>query len=120
MRGIAKEGAILPSMGYLHIEGKCQKVLGSNRNELEAKVIAGWIMSNYKKLREAYNGDEIKDIVAVVTPFRPQALIIKDFLKNCKDKSIKDELSQITVGTVHSLQGAERRMWQYQEPKIVF
>lgn len=110
MRGEVMKDAILPSMGYLNIEGKCLNVSGSKQNELEAKVIAGWIISNYKKLREAYNGDEIKDIVAVVTPFREQSRKITEYLKESKDKSIKEELSQITVGTVHSLQGAERKV----------
>lgn len=110
MRGEALEDSLLPSMGYLNIEGKCQNILGSKQNELEAKVIAGWIITNYKKLRKAYNGEEIKDIVAVVTPFRQQSIKIAGYLKEPKDKSLKDELSQITVGTVHSLQGAERKV----------
>lgn len=75
---------------------------------LEAKVIAGWIISNYQKLREAYKGKDIKDIVAVVTPFREQSRKIMEYLREPKDKSLKEELSLITVGTVHSLQGAER------------
>lgn len=110
MRGMAKKDAILPSMGYLNIEGKCRNISGSKQNELEAKVIAGWIITNYKKLRDAYNGEQIKDIVAVITPFREQSRKIAEYLKESKDKSIKDELSQITVGTVHSLQGAERKV----------
>lgn len=110
MRGVTKESAIVPSMGYLNIEGMCRNVSGSKQNELEAKVIAGWIITNYKKLRDAYHGKEIKDIVAVVTPFREQSRKIAEYLKESKDKSIKEELSQITVGTVHSLQGAEREV----------
>lgn len=110
MRGEAPDNAILPSMGYLNIEGKCQNALGSKKNELEAKIIAGWIISNYKNLREAYNDKEIKDIVAVITPFREQSLRITEYLKTPKDISIKEQLSQITVGTVHSLQGAERNV----------
>jgi hypothetical protein len=95
-------------MGYLNIEGKCRNISGSKQNELEAKVIAGWIITNYKKLRDTYKGKDIKDIVAVVTPFREQSRKILEYLKEPKDKSLKEELSQITVGTVHSLQGAER------------
>ena len=110
MRGDTPENAFLPSMGYLNVEGKCQNALGSKKNELEAKIIAGWIISNYKNLRDAYNGKEIKNIVAVVTPFREQSHRIAEYLKLAKDKGIKDELSQITVGTVHSLQGAEREV----------
>lgn len=110
MRGVAKQKALLPSMGYLNIEGKCLNVLGSKQNELEAKVIVGWIITRYKELKETYNGKHLKDIVAVVTPFREQARKIEEFLKIPKDQSLKDELSQITVGTVHSLQGAEREI----------
>jgi hypothetical protein len=111
MRGDAPENALLPSMGYLNIEGKCQNALGgSKKNELEAKIIAGWIINNYKNLREAYNGKEIKDIVAVVTPFKAQSHRIAEYLKLARDKDLKNELSQITVGTVHSLQGAEREV----------
>ncbi|TWP26699.1 hypothetical protein ETU09_09040 [Apibacter muscae] len=110
MRGDAPDNALLPSMGYLNIEGKCQNAHGSKKNELEAKIIAGWIISNYKNLREAYNGKEIKDIIAVVTPFREQSYRIAEYLRSPKDKSLKEELSLITVGTVHSLQGAEREV----------
>lgn len=110
MRGAAKDDAIFPSMGYLNIEGKCQNVSGSKKNELEAKIIAGWIISNYKKLRDAYEGKEIKDIIAVVTPFREQSYRIAEYLKKSKDLSLKEELSLITVGTVHSLQGTEREI----------
>lgn len=109
MRGIAKENYFLPAMGYLNIEGKCIDVLGSKQNDLEAKVIAGWIISNYKRLKELYDEKELKDIVAIVTPFREQAKKI-DFYLNNQNQSLKEELSKITVGTVHSLQGAERNV----------
>lgn len=110
IRGTVKPNALLPSMGYLHIEGKCRDVLGSKQNDLEAKVIVGWIITHYKKLKEAYNEKPLKDIVAVVTPFREQARKIEEYLMIPRDKRLKDELSHITVGTVHSLQGAEREV----------
>lgn len=110
MRGNTPDTSILPAMGYLHIDGKCKDAFGSKVNELEAKIIAGWIISNYANLRNAYEGKEIKEIVAVVTPFREQSFKIAEYLKQSKDRSLKDQLSQITVGTVHSLQGAEREV----------
>lgn len=110
MRGEAAKDAFLPPMGYLNIEGKCEQASSSNVNKLEAKIIAEWIITNYKELREAYGGKEIKDIVAVVTPFKVQSRTIADYLEKHKDKSIAKELSQITVGTVHSLQGAEKKV----------
>ena len=110
MRGIVKPNALLPSMGYLNIEGECQDVLGSKQNDHEAKLIVDWIIAHYKKLKEAYNEKPLKDIVAVVTPFREQARKIEEYLMIPRDKRLKDELSHITVGTVHSLQGAEREV----------
>lgn len=108
MRGEIPNNALLPSMGYLNVEGKCENILGSKKNELEAKLIAGWIISNYDRLREEYNGKELKEIIAVVTPFREQSICIKKYLRKCKKEHLIKELNQITVGTVHSLQGAER------------
>lgn len=108
MKGKKKGNNDFPAMGYLNIEGKCEEDNGSKKNVLEAKSIAGWIINNYKKLRGSQSDKEIKDVVAVVTPFKAQASIIKMYLKEAKNESLRTEFSKITVGTVHALQGAER------------
>ena len=44
----------------------------------------------------------LKDIIAVVSPYRKQAFLIQRYLKN------EYQIEDLTVNTVHSLQGAEK------------
>ncbi|MCF6095767.1 AAA domain-containing protein [Thermovorax subterraneus] len=99
---------ILPLMGYRLIKGRAKKYMGSWGNELEAEEIVKWILKN-KEILEAYYskeekaGKDIIEIIGIVTPFTYQSRIIKEKLE-------KYNLEGITVGTVHSLQGAERNI----------
>lgn len=94
----------LPPMAWAHIRGNATKKGGSNVNPLEAQAIAGWVAENAKAwCGEQYYGKPIEDVVAVVTPFRPQARLVKAAL----EKAGK-QFAKVTVGTVHSLQGAEK------------
>jgi hypothetical protein len=90
----------IPHMGYLHIPGESETAGGSRYNSYEAENIADWITSQHDRLVSAYE-KPIEEIVAVVTPFKAQRMAI---YKQLRDKRCK----KITVGTVHSLQGAER------------
>lgn len=106
MRSPEGVSEIFPAMGYLHIDGKCERSGGSRANVLEAEVIADWIVQNRSKLERRYN-KPVCEIVGVVTPFGGQVAQITDA---CEARGIavgKGE-GQMTVGTVHSLQGAER------------
>jgi hypothetical protein len=103
-------GMLLPYMGYRDIKGKATQSGGSWANRIEAEAIAQWIKENRNSLEQFYTEkdekkrkQDIKNIVGVVTPFAYQGRIIRSELKRLK---IKD----ITVGTVHSLQGAERNI----------
>jgi phosphatidylserine/phosphatidylglycerophosphate/cardiolipin synthase-like enzyme len=87
-------------MGYLHIPGESETAGGSRYNQYEAENIAHWITSQHDRLVGTY-GKAIEEIVAVVTPFKAQKMAVYNQLR---DKRCK----KITVGTVHSLQGAER------------
>lgn len=105
-----ESGMMLPHMGYRDIKGKPAQSGGSWGNKEEAQAIAQWIKDNRKDLEHFYTErdekkrkKDIKEIVGVVTPFAYQVRLIKSELKRLK---IKD----ITVGTVHSLQGAERNV----------
>ena len=94
-------------MGYLHIDGICQSNNGkSRRNELEAETIAAWLMENKGKLEDKY-GKTLDKIVGVVTPFAGQKNTI---IKACNAIGIPagGKSGEMTVGTVHALQGAER------------
>lgn len=101
----------LPAMGYLHVDGICTQAGSSRENLLEAEVIAAWLAANRDGLEKAY-GQQLEDIVGVVTPFGAQ---VKAVALACAkvDIAVGDEPSEMTVGTVHSLQGAER-------PLIIF
>jgi hypothetical protein len=97
----------LPPIGYLHIDGLCQQRAGGSRqNPLEAEVIAAWLAANRQKLQETY-GRPLHEIVGVVTPFTAQARAIA---QACHARNIRVGSTDgaMTVGTVHSLQGAER------------
>jgi len=91
----------LPRMGYAHIPGNPEKVENSRRNPVEGRVIVRWIEEHQELLKFRYQSLPIEEIVAIVTPFRPQAQLIKSELAK------REALGGIRVGTVHVLQGAE-------------
>lgn len=88
----------LPAKGFLNVDNPSTKVGSSRRNLKEAQVIAQWLIDHSEALIKAYD-KPIEKIVAVVTPYSSQAKLI------CS--KLPKELSKITIGTVHSLQGAE-------------
>lgn len=97
----------LPAMGYLHIDGICQKSGGGSRRNLhEAETIATWLSEHRASLEAAY-GQPLHKIVGVVTPFGGQVQAISNA---CRSVGIEvgNDNGCMTVGTVHSLQGAER------------
>ncbi|WP_082190330.1 AAA domain-containing protein [Frateuria defendens] len=97
----------LPAMGYLHIDGICQKSGGGSRRNLhEAETIAVWLAERRASLEAAY-GQPLHKIVGVVTPFGGQVQAISNACHSLGIKVGNDD-GGMTVGTVHSLQGAER------------
>lgn len=101
MRG--SEVTPLPPMGYLHVDGMAETEGGSRYNQLEAKTIAAWLKANAGRLTAHY-GQRLDEIVGIVTPFNRQATKIR---QECAEIGID---AGITIGTVHALQGAERRV----------
>lgn len=94
----------LPPLGYLHVEGNCEKYLTSKRNEAEAMAIVVWLEGKKTELEQAY-GKSLDEIVAIITPYSAQ----KEYLKELINKRFPKEISEnIIIGTVHALQGAER------------
>lgn len=99
--------ALLPAFGHLHIDGIAQKrSSGSRFNRLEAETIANWLAENKTKLETHYN-KPLNEIVGVVTPFSAQ---VETLQQACKPLGIDagKQKGQLTIGTVHALQGAER------------
>jgi hypothetical protein len=109
MRGEMASNALFPAFGYLHIDSKAeQKVGGSWFNSNDAQTIAHWLAENREKLEGLYQ-DKLENIVGIVTPFKAQVDEIESF---CKQSAIKvgKNNNELTVGTVHALQGAERKL----------
>lgn len=107
-RGSSVDDAPLSPMGYLHIDGFCAAVGGSRHNLLEAQTIAAWLVANRQRLEQHYKLP-LEEIVGVITPFGAQ---VREIARACRKKGIVvgSADNEMTVGTVHSLQGAERRV----------
>lgn len=105
-RGAEKE-TLFPAMGYLHIDGKGIQANGGSRyNAFDAETIAAWIAAHKEKIEHHY-GKALHKLVGIVTPFSAQVNVIKAALRKLGINCSGDEDS-LTVGTVHTLQGAER------------
>ncbi|SMB26227.1 conserved hypothetical protein [Serratia proteamaculans] len=105
-RGIKKE-TLLPAMGYLHIDGLGQQANGGSRyNTFEAETIAAWLAAHKEEIERHYD-KPLHKVVGIVTPFSAQVNAIKAALHKLNINCNGDDDS-LTVGTVHSLQGAER------------
>ncbi len=98
-------GLDLPPMGYLHIDGPAFSAGGSRFNPTEAHTIAAWLAAHREPLEKQY-GQKIEELVAIVTPFGRQAQELKQACAAAGIRTMGD--GAMTIGTVHSLQGAER------------
>ncbi len=112
MRGMGKEDKKLaikqwPQMGFMQIDTEYSNRKGSSRaNRLEAKQIAEWLNNNLKLIKNAYPKEETETLIGIITPFKAQVECIKSELK----KKMPTNHSEISVGTVHTFQGAERKI----------
>lgn len=102
----------LPHTGHWDILTQQSQRTGlSRRNETEAREIARWIRLNYPLLYSAYKHRENQvkpdEVLAVVTPFKAQVRALAGALK----KELPPEVVRnISIGTVHTFQGAERKV----------
>lgn len=93
----------LPLKGFMHIDSTSEKVGSSRRNVQDAITIAKWIESKRLALENSFGQKPISDVLAIVTPYKSQALVIKNELRKINKKVYEKLIS----GTVHALQGAE-------------
>lgn len=102
----------LPAMGHRQITvSKSQKSGTSRRNKEEAMQIVTWLKFHYATIADCYRKNSKTDInekelVGVITPFKSQGMLIKSMMK----KEIPELAQFIDVGTVHTFQGAERKV----------
>ncbi len=93
------EHRILPAFGYADIRGESATSGKSRLNKPEADSIANWLGKMRETLEKTYNLP-IAEVVAVITPFAAQTRYLKTQLLK--------KYPQMTIGTINSLQGAER------------
>lgn len=112
LRNTAAVDSSIPPFAYVHVDGRAERLSsGSRVNELEAITIAEWLMTEKERLEKAH-GLPLANIIGIASPFKAQSELIK---KKCRELGINvgNQSDQVTVGTVHALQGAER-------PVIIF
>ncbi len=117
-KGAAPNDLVLPPMAFIHHDFDTDPSPVSKANREEASFIARWIsehsaqiLSYYQQLEEAAAVKEnravkqliIGDLIAVITPFARQKAILKSVLQKANIP-----MKNLTIGTVHALQGAER------------
>jgi hypothetical protein len=96
-------------MSWAYVRGDAVKHGRTWDNEPEAETIARWIADNREVIRERYRGDDLDKTVALITPYWRQEGLLRKALR----RHIGELADKVSIGTVYSLQGAER-------PLVVF
>ncbi len=111
-RGVLDREHPLPALGFANIDAEDSRSGGSRHNPDEAEVIAAWVLAHCKELSDYYGKAEqdIGDLLAVVTPFSAQVQSLRQKLRKAGLPIAGRGQKGITVGTLHALQGAERRI----------
>lgn len=107
--GEDEKGAIKhwPQMGFRQIDVEYSGKKGNSRvNSLEAKVIAEWLRDNFEFIVNAFPNEKKDNLIGIITPFRAQTACIKSELR----EQMQGDCSSVSVGTVHTFQGAERKI----------
>ena len=95
----------LPAFGYYHITSTSQQAGGSRLNLQEAYEMAAWLSQHRQTILDYYadTHQTIEEIVGILTPFAAQRRILRQIFKD-----YHFEVKKMKIGTIHSLQGAER------------
>jgi len=97
-----------PTWGYAPIWGHAEKRGGSWTNIVEAQTIAQWLAKEQPAI-EAHYEQSLAASVAIVTPFKAQGEAIRQALMDAHLMT-SDQENDWKVGTIHSIQGAERSL----------
>ena len=96
-----------PQMGFKQISTDYSSRKGSIRlNYREAEQIASWLENNFDIIINAYPEDSEENLLGIITPFKAQVRCIEEVLK----RQLPNHRPKISVGTVHTFQGAERKI----------
>ncbi|MBS4535692.1 hypothetical protein GOQ29_08690 [Clostridium sp. D2Q-14] len=80
---------------------------GSRYNLNEIQAIAMWINQNSERIKLAYPDKDEKNFIGIITPFKVQEILIKKEFQKLLPFDIRKNIS---YGTVHTFQGAERQI----------
>lgn len=111
MRGSAEDDKRYPFPGeptILHIQVSTERseIRKTSRYNLsESAAIKQWIAKHYQTIRTKYPNEGEDRLIGVITPFKAQAEYIRQELQD-----LGAIAKNITVGTVHTFQGGERRI----------
>lgn len=99
------DGRPLPEWSWIPVAPQVVRTVnGSVTNPAEAESITDWLEQHRLELERAWGS--IADSVAVITPFRAQAALLRQTLAERFGGTI---VARMVIGTVHALQGAERK-----------
>lgn len=106
MKGDCPKYAALPAKGYVHVNGSSSRgKTGSRFNAAEAEAIVFWLTREKENLERAYK-KPVSAVAAIVTPFKAQVSRLR-YLFSKLPPHEAESFAEITVGTVHALQGAQ-------------
>ncbi|MDR2341861.1 MAG: hypothetical protein LBD84_02310 [Campylobacteraceae bacterium] len=101
LRGKAND-LLFPPMYCIHVNANSMKTnSGSRYNKNEVNTIVNWLKKNKERIKNKY--EKIEESIGIITPFAEQKnILIHELKKNGFD------INKLKIGTVHTLQGAER------------
>lgn len=99
-------GSFVPHFGHVKVSGKND----NKSNQFEAEAIMAWINEHGKDLEAHYEGKPLHEIIAVLTPFSNQKMLLRKVRDSFNWTNIYESPEKIVMGTVHALQGAEREV----------
>lgn len=106
LKGDRPKYTAIPAKGYVHVNGFSRRgKTGSRLNEAEATAIVAWLVREKEGLEKAY-GKPIHQVAAIVTPFKAQERLLRNLLSSLSSQEA-ELFVPMTIGTVHSLQGAQ-------------
>ncbi|AWB46067.1 DNA helicase [Paenibacillus sp. CAA11] len=109
-KGSEKTGRALahwPQMGHHQIGSTKSSKQGSSRyNRPEAARIVEWLIENFDQIQAAYPSEKENNLVGIITPFKAQVSCIRAEMR----RRAPELLFKVSVGTVHTFQGAERNL----------
>jgi len=101
LKGKSGTDLLFPPMYCIDVDSNSITNNSSRQNKKEAEFLVNWLLENKSKIEEKYAS--IEESVGIITPFTGQKFILKNLLKKNGFN-----INKLKMGTVHTLQGAER------------